>query len=207
MANYQRNDPSSLSFGRRLAKAEHDASTARLELDQLKKNLPNSRSLEGAAMAADVIKQQRKAAKQMLADGTTSFEDLNSIDPSVLTPAYQEQLRLNKRDAAMREQAPAAPSFAFEGAALQRFENWKQQSILNPQAQQAFAATNFTPEQLTPFQRWDQRQKSIAGRRWNAAQHKAEYEREAVKARRQSELKRQHKPQGKNIGGLKDLNS
>ena len=80
MAQYLRNDPSSISFGRRLAKEEHDASTARLELEQLKRDLPNSRSLEGAAMAADVIKQQRKSAKQMLADRTTSLEDLNSID-------------------------------------------------------------------------------------------------------------------------------
>lgn len=202
----QRTDPSSLSFGRRLSKAEHDASTARLELEQLKKDLPNSRSLEGAAMAADVIRQQRKSAKQMLADHTTSLEDLNSIDPSVLTPAYREQLRLNKRDAAMRELPPAAPSFAFDGLAFQRFENWRQDEALRPKAQQAFAETNFTPEQLTPFQRWNQRQKSLAGRQWNAQQSQAEYQRDLMFARRESELKRQHKPKGRTIGGIKPQN-
>ena len=206
MSQYSRNDPSSISFGRRLAKAESDAATARLELEQLKRDLPNSRILEGAAMAADVNRRQRKSAKQMLADHTTSLEDLNSIDPSVLTPAYQEQLRLNKRDAVMRELDPTAPTFAFDDQALQRFENWRQQSALQPNAQQAFAETNFTPEQLTPFQRWDQRQKSLAGRQMHAQQKHAQYQKELMLARRESELKRRHKPTDKNMGGIKGLN-
>lgn len=152
------------------------------------------------------IKQQRKSAKQMLADHTTSFEDLYSIDPSVLTPAYREQLRLNKRDAAIRELAPEAPTFTFDGQALQRFENWRQEAALRPKAQQAFATSNFTPEQLTPFQRWDQRQKSLAGRQWNAQQRHAEYQKGLMLARRENQLKRQHKPKGRSIGGIKDLN-
>ena len=206
MAQSLRNDPSSISFGKRLSKAEHDTANAWIELNQLKKALPNSRSLEGAAMAADVIKQQRKCAKQMLVDHSTSLEDINSIDPSVLTPAYREQLRLNKRDAAMRELAPEAPTFAFDDQALQRFENWRQDEALRPKDQQAFAETNFTPEQLTPFQRWNQRQKSLAGRQWNAQQRQAEYQRDLMFARRENQLKRQHKPKGRTIGGIKPLN-
>ena len=202
----QRNDHPSLSWGHRLREAERDAAKALQRLDELEKSLPSSRQLSGAAMAADVIRQQRKSAKQMLADHTTSLEDLNSIDPSVLTPAYREQLRLNKKDAALRELAPEAPTLAFDGQVLQRFENWRQQAALQPKAQQAFAASNFTSEELTPFQRWDQRQKSLAGRQWNAQQRHAEYQKDLMLARRQSELKRQHKPKGRTVGGIRDLN-
>ena len=205
MAQYSRNDPSSLSFGRRLARAELDASQAKQELAQLKKDLPSSQQLQGAALSAEVIKVQRKTAKQMLADSTTSLEDLNTIDPAVLTPAYREQLRLNKKDAAWRELTPAVPHFSFDQVAQQRFVNWQQQTAIQPRAQQDFAASNFTPEELTPFQRWDQRQKSLAGRKWNAEQNRAEYE-QGLMLRRSEAQRNKPKGKGKRLGGLKDLN-
>ena len=43
MAQYSRNDHSSLSFGRRLVRAELDASQAKQELAQLKQQLPGSK--------------------------------------------------------------------------------------------------------------------------------------------------------------------
>ena len=155
-------------------------------------------------LGACYIKQQRKSASRCLRTNRIVRRPLLS-DPSVLTPAYREQLRLNKRDAAALELAPEAPTFTFDGQALQRFENWRQEA-LRPKAQQAFATSNFTPEQLTPFQRWDQRQKSLAGRQWNAQQRHAEYQKGLMLARRENQLKRQHKPKGRSIGGIKDLN-
>jgi len=44
-----RNDPSSLSFGARLSRAEQDAAQAKTELAELKQALPNKRDLQAAA--------------------------------------------------------------------------------------------------------------------------------------------------------------
>ena len=113
MAQYSRNDPSSLSFGRRLARAELDASQAKQELAQLRQQLPGSKELQSAALAGDAIKQQRKAAKQMMTRADVSLAELSSIDPAALTPMYQEQLRLSKRDAAFREMPMQSNEFSF----------------------------------------------------------------------------------------------
>ena len=87
-----RNDPSSLSFGVRLSRAEKDAAQAKQELSELRQALPNSRELKAAALSADAIKVQRKSAKQLMSRSDASLSELSSIDPSVLTPQYQEQL-------------------------------------------------------------------------------------------------------------------
>ena len=105
----------------------------------------------------------------------------------------------------MRELSPAVPQFSFDQAAQQRFVNWQQQTAIQPRAQQNFAASNFTPEELTPFQRWDQRQKSLAGRKWNAEQNRAEYE-QGLMMRRSEAQRNKPKAKGKRLGGLKDLN-
>jgi len=99
-----RNDPSSLSFGARLSRAEKDAAQAKQELSELKQALPNNRDLKAAALSGDAIKAQRKSAKQLMSRSDASLSELSSFDPSVLTPQYQEQLRLSKRDAALRDE-------------------------------------------------------------------------------------------------------
>ena len=85
-----RNDPSSLSFGARLSRAEQDAAQAKTELAELKQSLPNNRDLQAAAISGEAIKSQRKSAKQMMSRADASLSELSSIDPAVLTPAYQE---------------------------------------------------------------------------------------------------------------------
>ena len=202
MAN--RTDPSSLSFGRRLARAELDASQAKQELAQLKQQLPGSKELQSAALAGDAIKQQRKAAKQMMARADVTLDELSSIDPAALSPMYQEQLRLSKRDAAFREMPMQSSEFSFATPQAQiRFQNWQQQQ---PATQQSFAETNLTPAQLTPFQKWDARQRSVAGRQWNAQQHRAQYDTEQMLAKSKANINKP-KAQGRRIGGIKDLNS
>lgn len=89
----QRSDPSSASFGRRLARAEFDAAQAKADLVDLKQSLPNSQTLQSAALTGEALKQQRKSAKQAIARNDISIDELNSINPDVLTPAFQEQLR------------------------------------------------------------------------------------------------------------------
>ena len=99
MACYQRADASSLPFGRRLVKAERDSAQAKAELAYFKQSLPSTQALQSAALTGETIKQQRKLAKQTMARADVGIEDLNAIDPAVLTPAFQEQLRGKKRDA------------------------------------------------------------------------------------------------------------
>ena len=203
MAQYSRNDPSSLSFGARLSRAERDAAQAKAELADLKQTLPGSKELQSAALAGDAIKQQRKAAKQLMARADVSLAELSSIDPAALTPMYQEQLRLSKRDAAYREMPMQSSEFSFATPQAQiRFQNWQQQ----PRAQQNFAETNLTPAQLTPFQKWDSRQRSIAGRQWNAQQNQAQYLQDQMLAKSKANINKP-KAKGRHIGGIKDLNN
>ena len=158
-----RNDPSSLSFGARLRRAETDAASAKAELAELKQTLPKSKDLQAAALTADVIKQQRKSAKQTIARADVTLDELNGIDASVLTPTYKEQLRLVKRDTAWRELAPHQQSFQFQTPQAQaRFQNW---STALPQ--QDFTNNNLLPgEQKAqrPFDLWSSRQDLPEGR-------------------------------------------
>lgn len=198
--SYSRNDPSSLSFGRRLSIAERDAADTKRELAELKLNLPDSADLKGAAMAADVIKQQRKSAKQLMARPDASLADLSAIDPSVLTPVFQEQLRHSKIDAGMREQLQQAQSLHIKDpAALQRLQNWQTASMTISQ-QQDFAAMNLAPAQETPFQRWDKRQKLLAGRKWNDMHNRAEYEKDINRARSHRQRNQKSQAKGRHIG-------
>tara|TARA_Y100000589_G_scaffold119362_1_gene113636 strand:+ start:783 stop:947 length:165 start_codon:yes stop_codon:yes gene_type:complete len=43
-------------------------------------------------------RQHRKQAKQTVARADATIDDLNALNPSALTPVYQEQLRTKKRD-------------------------------------------------------------------------------------------------------------
>ena len=158
-----RNDPASLSFGARLRKAEADAASAKAELSELKQALPNNKDLQAAAMTADVIKQQRKSAKQMMARADVTLQELNTIDPAVLTPTFQEQLRLSKTDAAWRELPMQQQRFQFQTSQAEaRFQNW---STSLPQ--QDFHANNVLPGEAKPqraFDIWSARQDSPQGR-------------------------------------------
>jgi len=93
-----RNDPSSLSFGARLTRAERDAADAKRELADLKRTLPNSRELQAAAISGEAIKNQRKAAKQMLGRGDASslwrdlpYKRLRSTTASSLDKGTKER--------------------------------------------------------------------------------------------------------------------
>lgn len=139
----------------------------------------------------------------MMARADVTLDELNSIDPASLTPMFQEQLRLSKRDAAFREMPMQDSGFSFATPQAQiRFQNWQQQ----PASQQNFAETNLTPAQLTPFQKWDARQRSVAGRQWNAKQHRSQYDTEQMLAKSKANMNKL-KAQGRRIGGVKDLNS
>ena len=206
MAQYSRNDPSSLSFGRRLARAELDAAQAKQELVQLKQQLPGSKELQSAALAGDAIKQQRKAAKQMMARADVSLAELSSIDPASLAPMYQEQLRLSKRDAAYREMPMQAADFSFPTPAAQaRFENWK--NTINPQ--QNFVSNNVLPGEMRPqrpYDIWSARQDSPEGKMHRNHARQQELITDEMLAKSKANISKP-KARGRRIGGIKDLNS
>ena len=158
-----RNDPSSLSFGARLSRAEQDAAQAKTELAELKQSLPNNRDLQAAAISGEAIKSQRKSAKQMMSRADASLAELSSIDPAVLTPAYKEQLRMSVRDAAFREMLPEQQPFQFQTPAAQaRFETWKASTPL-----QDFQSNNVLPGEQNPqrpVDLWKSRQDAPEGR-------------------------------------------
>lgn len=200
---YSRNDPSSLSFGARLSKAERDAADAKRELTDLKQALPSNKDLKAAAMTADVIKQQRAAAKQMIARADVTLEELNGIDPGVLTPTYKEQLRLAKRDTALRELPMQQPGFQFHSPLAEaRFQNW-----VSSTPQQSFHANNVLPgEQKSqrPFDVWSARQDSAEGK---YQRHKKQQQalQTDLMLRQVEAARDQPKPDGFNLGLLRPL--
>lgn len=155
-----RNDPSSLSFGARLRRAEADAAQAKSELAELKQALPNSKDLQAAAMTGDVIKQQRRGAKQMMARADVTLDELNTIDPSVLTPQAKEQLKLSKTDAAWRALPMQSQGFQFSSPlAESRYSNWKSTA-----PQREFARNDQPPTPQRPVDLWRSRQDTPQGR-------------------------------------------
>ena len=143
MANYQRADASPLSFGRRLVNAERDAAQANAELAYLKQSLPSTQELPSAALTAETIKQQRKLAKQTMARADVGIEELNAIDPAVLTPAFQEQLRGKKRDGLLAHELQQPQMFQAQSpGAIAHIENWRAQARVSAPQQRNFAASN-----------------------------------------------------------------
>ena len=205
MAQYSRNDPSSLSFGRRLARAELDAAQAKQELAQLKQQLPGSKELQSAALAGDAIREQRKAAKQMMARADVSLAELSSIDPASLTPMYQEQLKHSKRDAAFREMPMQSADFGFASPAAQaRFENWKNTTT----PQQNFANNNVLPGEVRPqrpYDIWSARQDSPEGKMHRNQMRQQELITDETLAKSKANINKP-KAEGRRIGGIKDLN-
>lgn len=89
--------------------------------------------------------------------------------------------------------------------AIARIENWKAQARMSDSQQKDFAASNLWPEQETTFQKWGRRSSAIAGRNWNQERERAQYQQIQDQRRFEYQQKNLTKPQGRNIGGLKDL--
>ena len=198
-----RNDPSSLSFGARHSRAEQDAAQAKTELAELKQSLPNNRDLQAAAISGEAIKSQRKSAKQMMSRADASLSELSSIDPAVLTPAYQEQLRMSVRDAAFREMLPEQQLFQFQSPAAQaRFEAWKASTPL-----QDFHSNNVLPGEQRPqrpVDLWKSRQDSPEGRYQRNLKRQQELNKDQMLRRAEAERSKP-RPGGFNLGGIRPL--
>lgn len=201
--SYTRNDPSSLSFGRRMQALEHHAAAQAKQIEELKKGqLSPEEKLAGKELAA-ARKSERMRAKQMFASHDSTLDDLATLNTSLLTRAEQEQLRHHKNGLLA---ASFSPLPAFTEGALARIQNFRQSGpVVTASQQQDFAASNLAPEPESNFQKWDKRQRSIAGRLWNSKQQKAEYERTAMLRRAEAKLAKP-KAEGINLGKVRPLN-
>ena len=201
--SYSRNDPSSLSFGARLRRAEVDAAQAKQELADLKQSLPNNRDLQSAALSGEAIKAQRRAAKQLISRADATLAELSAIDPSVLTPQAQEQLRLSRKDAALREGMQEVQPFQFQSpAAAARFENWRSSTPL-----QSFHSNNVLPDKQKPqrpFDLWSARQDSPEGKYHRNKSNQQELNRDVMLRRAEAE-RMKPKASGFNLGGIRPL--
>lgn len=137
-----RSDQSSLSFGRRLNKAEQELTAAKAEIKDLREKFPEGQQLQAAA--AKIEDQQRRSAR-LVKDPSSSAEKLASIDPTTLSTANREILRSRLTPAA------ATPAmFAPDSAAAQRISNWQQlsQDSVSPAAPAAW------PSPPSAFEKW-----------------------------------------------------
>lgn len=203
MAN--RNDPGSISFGRLLHQTAETVKRQEKEIESLKKTQQSpEEKLMGKELAA-ARRSERTRASQLLASYDATAEDLQGLNQSLLSRSQQEQLRHNLNSLKAAELSPLP---AFTPEAQLRIQNWQSQAAINPHQQRDFAQANLPPEPETPFQKWDRRQKSLSGRKWNEQTRRAEYNRDEMAARFKynQQAKSKSKENGRHIGGLKDLN-
>ena len=166
MANIKRTDSNSTSLGRAVRQAQADAAIAKAELEQLKKAQPSKQATQDAELAGRTIRAQRSSANLLIADRNTTLDELNAIDPAIFSTAQAEQLRLNRNDLLMVQEMAQPQMLQINSlAALQRFENWRNHVAQNPMPLKDFAKNNYAPTQLTPYDRWLERQNSFEGRK------------------------------------------
>ena len=202
----QRNDPGSVSLGKAVQQAQTDAAIARAEVEQLKKAQPSRQAAQDAELAGRTIRAQRRRANQMLADRNTTLDELNSIDPAILSVAQAEQLRLNRNSLLMAQEMQAPQLFqSASPSALQRIENWRASAVGNGLPIQDFAKNNYAPTQPTAYDKWLSRQNSFEGRKATSQSIAREQSRNELLTRFEYQKQNPTKPQGRNIGGLKDL--
>ena len=192
MANYQRTDPSSVSFGRRLQQTETQVRHQSQAIETLQQGQLSSREKQTAKELAADRDTERMRAKQLLASCSASTEDLQSLNQSLLTPALREQVRLNIT-ALYSAQAPAA--IQFDEAALARINNFRQFTKENPR--DVFQQNNdsFTTPANTEYERWLKNQQTPATQRLNAQRQRAEQESSLLMAKQVSSQKAQ-RPSG-----------
>lgn len=203
---YSRNDPSSLSFGARLASVEKAAATNSKNVAELKDTALDRDQKQEANEQRRYRRGERKRASQLLASYETTMEQLQGVDRSALTTA-QAFLLDEQIKAKAYAQSPA--KIHFDQAALQRLQNWRNLPPID--GAQSFLASNGLPQQTQPataFERWSTRQHSPEGKQ--AARERERHAIEVDMNRRRYEASQKVDPkkpsQGFQLGRIRDLN-
>lgn len=204
MANYQRNDPSSLSFGRRMQALETHVVNQAKQIDDLKAGQLTSQEKQSAKELAAAKKDERNRANQMLASYGTTIDDLDSLNQSLLSSAQREQLRHHRNS--LQAAQLNGPLVQFDDDALARLDNWKKMSALNP-VQADFTKNNVMPggqKPQRPYDIWKSRQDSPQGRYERNKRHQQSLERD-VMVRRAEMNRNKPQPKGINLGNIRPL--
>ncbi len=157
-----RTDPSSISFGRRLAFAEATADAAYSKVKELEKNAPTRSEKQNAQELKRYRKAEKLRASQLLASDA-SIEELQSLDRSVLTTAHSFLIDERVKQSQFLDVLP--PAFVFDEAAQERMRNW---AALAPKNPAAVWANNNTVAWATPashFERWTMNQNTPENKR------------------------------------------
>ena len=205
MANYNRTDPSSLSFGRLLHQTAAAVKQQQQEIDALKKGQLTSQEKQSAQELAAAKRAERSRANQMLSSLDTTLEDYQELNQTLLTTAQKEQLRHNI-NSLITAQTFGTP-IQFTDAALTRINNWKALAKAAPK-EQTFANNNLPPEPAADprFERWLKNQNSLHGIMHRSKQTQANLEIDQMLAKSKANINKP-KAKGRHIGGIKDLNN
>ncbi len=150
----QRNDPSSISFGRLLRQTANTVHQQQGQIEELKKGQLSSTEKQQASQLAAERKAERTRALQMIASSGTTAEDFASLNQAMLTPAQREQIRHNVN---AMQGAVVSPIPTMSPEAQLRIRNWQQASQANGSGVNAFsqtAAREFSSNAPTPYERW-----------------------------------------------------
>lgn len=168
-----RNDPSSISFGRRMQQLEQVTASQASEIKDLK---ANGLSAEAVAAGKDLAAErrgERQRCNQVLADYNSTMDDLQGLNQSLLTTAQKEQIRYNMQ---ALQAAQFKPAIQFTDDAIRRMDNWR--SFIKTNGPKAFAENNLQPEQpQRAYDLWKERQDSPKGKFHNAMTNRAEVNR------------------------------
>jgi len=188
-----RNDPSSISFGARVKALEGLTASQANQIKDLKENSLSSEAVAAGKEIAAERRGERNRCNQMLAKHSSTIEDFQNLNQSLLTTAQKEQIRFNMQ---ALQAAQFKPAIQFSDDALRRMDNWR--SFVKTNGPQAFADNNLQPAQpKRAFDLWKERQDSPKGKYHNAMQQRAE-----IKRASEQPPKPKKRAPGKTLGKL-----
>jgi len=190
-----RNDPSSISFGRRMQQLEQVTASQANEIKDLKANGLSAEAVAAGKELAAERRGERQRCNQVLADYNSTMDDLQGLNQSLLTTAQKEQIRYNMQ---ALQAAQFKPAIQFSDDAIRRMDNWR--SFVKTNGPQTFADNNLQPEQpKRAFDLWNERQNSPKGKYHNAMQKRAELQ-QATKQPPKPKKRSPGKTLGSNFG-------
>lgn len=151
----QRTDPSSISFGRLLRQTVDVVNRQQAEIAELRQGQLSSAEKQQVQLAATERQAEQNRALQLLASSSTSPEDFQNLNQSMLTVAQREQVRLELNS---QQGANLVPLQPFSPEAALRIRNWQQSSPQNRDGFSQTARRQFSPEPPTRFERWQANQ-------------------------------------------------
>jgi len=202
----QRIDPSSLSFGARVAGLEEQAVVNARRVKELEANQSTKAEKDLARELQKSRRAERQRATAMIASYETTAEELGTLDTGSLTTAQQQLVTERVKQLAF-ESAAATP-FKLSFDASRRIENWRKLTPQNPTT--AWGKNNTQPGFTAPLSNYERWVQNNTGRSGRAAEmdrlaHAAQMSLTAAKDAYALKPKQPEKSNGYTLGRLKDI--